>query len=65
MLVGNKIDIIPRLVKTEKPFEWALKNNISYCEVSAKTGEGISTVMNEILNGLGAENKSKMIETMA
>lgn len=31
ILVGNKTDIIPRLVKSQKPFEWALKNKMTYC----------------------------------
>ena len=30
ILVGNKIDIVPRLVKAEKAFEWCLKNKITY-----------------------------------
>ena len=31
ILVGNKVDIVPRLVKGEKAFEWCLKNKITYC----------------------------------
>ena len=63
ILVGNKVDLMPRTVKSEKPFEWALKNKMSYCETSAKTGAGFDNIMNEIVSAIDVLNKSRSQET--
>ena len=52
ILVGNKIDLREkRVISREEGERYALNNNINYSEVSAKTGEGILELFNEITKG--------------
>jgi small GTP-binding protein len=52
ILVGNKIDLEEkRVVTREEAEKYAEDNNINYLEVSAKTGEGILDLFNEITKG--------------
>lgn len=50
MLVGNKSDLETRQVSAEEARAWAMYNNISYEEVSAKTADNIHNAF-EILIG--------------
>ena len=64
ILVGNKIDLeTKRVISKEEGLKFASDNNISYSEVSAKTGEGILELFNEITKGtmdkiLGTNNEN-------
>jgi small GTP-binding protein len=50
--VGNKIDLEEkRVVAREEAEKYAEDNNINYLEVSAKTGEGILDLFNEVTKG--------------
>ena len=52
VIVGNKIDLEnKRVVTREEGEKYAEKNNINYFEVSAKTGEGIEDMFNDITKG--------------
>ena len=52
ILVGNKIDLEEkRVVTREEAEKYAEDNNINYIEVSAKTGEGILDLFNEVTKG--------------
>ena len=52
ILVGNKIDVEEkRVVTREEAEKYAEDNNINYIEVSAKTGEGILDLFNEVTKG--------------
>ena len=52
ILVGNKIDLEEkRVVTREEAEKYAEDNNINYLEVSAKTGEGILDLFNEVTKG--------------
>ena len=51
-LIGNKIDKEDkREVSIEKANKFAQENNIPYFEVSAKTGEGIKNLFDEVIKG--------------
>ena len=49
IILGNKIDIIERVVDKEKAEEYAKSSNYKYFEVSAKTGEGIDNSMKYLI----------------
>ena len=52
ILVGNKIDLPERrVISREEGEKYASDNNINYSEVSAKTGEGILDLFNDITKG--------------
>ena len=52
ILVGNKIDLEEkRVITREEAEKYAEDNNINYLEVSAKTGEGILDLFNEVTKG--------------
>ena len=52
VIVANKIDLInKRVVTREEAEKYAEKNNISYFEVSAKTGVGVHEMFNNITKG--------------
>ena len=47
MLIGNKSDLgDARQITREEAAEFAKKNNLSYYEVSAKSGDGVKEVKN-------------------
>ena len=51
-LVGNKIDLEgKRVITKEEGQKYAEDNQINYFEVSAKTGEGIHDLFNDIIKG--------------
>ena len=59
-LVGNKIDLSSdRGVTKEEGENYAKKYDMKYYEVSAKTGEGVNELIEDISNSL---IKSKLIE---
>ena len=51
-LVGNKKDLEgKRMISTDEGKKFAEDNNINFIEVSAKTGEGVHEVFDNVLNG--------------
>lgn len=66
-MVGNKIDLDDERKTTfSEAFDWCEKNEYKYFEVSAKTGENVDLVFNEIAMALGpqrAETKNIEIES--
>ena len=51
-LVGNKIDLEQnRVISKEEGEKYAKENNISFIEVSAKSGEGIKDLFNKVIKG--------------
>ena len=70
IILGNKIDIIERVVDKEKAEEYAKSSNYKYFEVSAKTGEGIDNSIKYLIQKVievldkkeGVENKNIEIQ---
>ena len=56
-LVGNKIDSPDRVVTKEEAEAYAKKKNYTYYETSAKTGEGIEQLFDELYNKIYNLNK--------
>ena len=56
-LVGNKIDSPDRVVTKEEAEDYAKKKNFTYYETSAKTGEGIEELFDELYNKIYNLNK--------
>ena len=56
-LVGNKIDSPDRVVTKEEAEAYAKKKNFTYYETSAKTGEGIEQLFDELYNKIYNLNK--------
>ena len=56
-LVGNKIDSPNRVVKKEEAEAYAQKKKFPYYETSAKTGEGIEQLFDELYNKIYDLNK--------
>lgn len=53
-MVGNKIDLDDeREITFNEAFDWCDKNGYKYFEVSAKTGENVELVFNEIATTVG------------
>ncbi|MFX1465777.1 MAG: Rab family GTPase [Promethearchaeota archaeon] len=49
IIIGNKIDLTDeRVISTEAGEKYALQNFVSYSETSAKTGENVAEVMEEL-----------------
>ena len=64
-LVGNKIDLEgKRVITKEEGQKYAEDNQINYFEVSAKSGEGIQDLFNDIIKGsidkLNIDNKDQI-----
>jgi small GTP-binding protein len=64
-LVGNKIDLEgKRVITKEEGQKYAEDNQINYFEVSAKSGEGIHDLFNDIIKGsidkLNIDNKDQI-----
>ena len=64
-LVGNKIDLEgKRVITKEEGQKYAKDNQINYFEVSAKSGEGIHDLFNDIIKGsidkLNIDNKDQI-----
>ena len=57
-LVGNKIDSEKRVVTKEEAEEYAKKKNFDYYETSAKTGEGIEKLFDELYHKIYEKNKN-------
>lgn len=52
-IVGNKNDLVEsRQVKFDASFKWAQDHGFTYQEVSAKTGENVDILFNEVANSL-------------
>jgi small GTP-binding protein len=50
VVIGNKSDLLPHLVSSDKAQEWSLKHGFKYFEVSAKTDSGVRTAINDFFN---------------
>lgn len=66
-LVGNKIDLNEnRVIEKDEAEKYVEENNLQYFEVSAKTGEGINElfedVTNKIMNKILKKNEKEEIE---
>jgi small GTP-binding protein len=68
IILGNKIDIVERVVDKKKAEDYAKSSNYKYFEVSAKTGEGIDNSMKYLIQKVievldkKEENEKKNIE---
>ncbi|KAH8851244.1 Ras-related protein Rab-18 [Schistosoma japonicum] len=49
LLVGNKIDSVPRLISREEGLRFARLYNMPYAETSAKTSEGVNQLFSDIV----------------
>lgn len=49
IVVGNKCDLPDRAVQIQEAKEWAATNNCKYVETSAKTGQGIKILFDELI----------------
>ena len=58
-LVGNKIDSPDRVVTKEEAEAFAKNKNFAYYETSAKTGEGVEKLFDELYNKIYNLNKKK------
>ncbi|KAF8565554.1 hypothetical protein P879_08167 [Paragonimus westermani] len=50
LLVGNKIDHLPRQVNRDEGLRFARLYNMPYAEASAKTSEGVNSVFADLVN---------------
>ena len=62
ILVGNKIDIGKREITNEDAVNFAKEKNLTYCEVSAKTGFLIHETINKLFKDLYESNKEEKKE---
>lgn len=64
ILVGNKIDLIDeRVISTEEGSDYAMQKGVIFYETSAKTGEKVVDVMNELAKVILQEKeKVKILE---
>ena len=58
-LVGNKIDLESRQVRTEEAEEFAKSLGLRYFEVSAKSNQGIDEMFTEVAKALPRESINK------
>lgn len=49
IIVGNKCDLPDRVVQIQEAKEWAAANGCKYVETSAKTGQGINILFDELV----------------
>jgi small GTP-binding protein len=49
IVVGNKSDRIERIVQAEEAKAWAKEHDASYVETSAKTGQGVKVLFDELV----------------
>ena len=60
LLAGNKSDLAhdgKRAVPAAEARQWARENGLLWCEVSAKTGEGVKPMMTRLVSSLPAEGE--------
>lgn len=58
-IIGNKLDLdSSRAISYDYAFDWCKQQGYSYSEVSAKTGENIDLVFNQIAEELAVKQKS-------
>ena len=50
IVVGNKCDLSDRAVQVQEAKEWASVNDCSYVETSAKTGQGVKLLFDELVS---------------
>ena len=60
-IVGTKIDKIKRTISREKAEMFAICNNATYFEISNKTEEGISSLIDQINNDIISYSENKEI----
>ena len=60
LLAGNKSDVAhdgKRAVPAAEARQWARENGLLWCEVSAKTGDGVKAMMTRLVASLPAEGE--------
>lgn len=62
VLLGNKLDILNRQIEYEEVSSFIENSNIMFAEVSAKTGENIHNVMNDVAKELALKTPSQDIK---
>jgi len=58
-LLGNKIDFINRSVRKEDAIEFAKQKEMTYFEISAKTGKGIEEFKSDLINTIESIYQAK------
>jgi small GTP-binding protein len=62
VLLGNKLDILNRQIEYEEVSSFIENSNIMFAEVSAKTGQNIHNVMNDVAKELALKTPSQDIK---
>jgi small GTP-binding protein len=66
MLIGNKIDLPDRVIAYEEAAVWASEHQCRFVESSAKTGQGVNLIFDELVATLGPTiEQQKLTTTMA
>jgi translation elongation factor EF-4 len=60
--LGNKLDILNRQIEYEEVSSFIENSNIMFAEVSAKTGQNIHNVMNDVAKELALKTPSQDIK---